>query len=304
MTERPSKSVIRIGPAGWSYDDWQGIVYPKPMPRGFDPLAYLAGYFDTIEINSSFYRPPQARAAQTWVRRVARNPDFKFTAKLYRQFTHESSGGTPGDERIFREGIGPLIDAGLLGALLLQFPWSFKCEPESQSYLLGLLDRFADLPRVVEVRHSSWDREEIRNQLSEIGVGFCNIDQPLFARSLAPGVVVTSSVGYVRLHGRNYEEWFTDSPGGVDRYNYLYSSAELDPWIDRIRRIASSAPEVYVITNNHFEGKAVVNALEIRSRLEQAPVRVPEQLPLRYPRLEGIRRSDEAGQLRLLDPKE
>ncbi|MBI4470789.1 MAG: DUF72 domain-containing protein [Acidobacteria bacterium] len=296
--------MIRVGPAGWSYEDWNGIVYPKPAPRGFDPLAYLAGYFDTIEINSSFYRPPQAKSAAAWAGRVAAHPDFRFTAKLFRSFTHEVSSVRPDDERAFREGIRPLTEAGLLGAVLIQFPWSFKNEPASRSYLFGLLDRFSDLPRVVEVRHRSWNSADILEELRTRGAGTCNIDQPVFARSLAPGEVVTSAVGYVRLHGRNYQDWFTDTPGGVERYNYLYTPVELEPWIERIRSIASDTREVYVITNNHFEGKAVVNALEIRSSLSGVPVRVPESLPKQYPRLSKIELGGEPGRLPLLDATE
>jgi uncharacterized protein YecE (DUF72 family) len=116
------EQMIRVGPAGWSYKDWEGFVYPeKPGPK-FDPLAYLARFFDTIEINSSFYRPPSASTANSWARRVAHNRGFKFTAKLYRTFTHERGTQTQKDEVDFRTGIDPLSDAGRLGALLLQFP--------------------------------------------------------------------------------------------------------------------------------------------------------------------------------------
>lgn len=299
-----SGSVVRVGPAGWSYPDWKGLVYPQPAPRGFDPLTYLAGYFDTIEINSSFYRPPRARSAGAWAQRVRGNPNFRFTAKLYRRFTHEISESPSEDERVFRQGIAPLREASLLGALLLQFPWSFKNDAASRSYFRGLLDRFADLPLVVEVRHSSWNDAEVYQELSHRGVGFCNIDQPLFARSLEPSATVTSPIGYVRLHGRNYDHWFAGSSSSAERYNYLYDAEELRPWIDRVRRIAASASAVYVITNNHFEGKGVVNALEIRSQLQALPVRVPEQLPIRFPRLAAIRLSDEGEQWSLLDARE
>jgi uncharacterized protein YecE (DUF72 family) len=82
---------ILVGPAGWSYQDWEGQVYPKPKPRGFDPLRYLARYFDTVEINSSFYRIPAAKTTQQWVDRVSEHPDFRFTSKLWQGFTHEGT---------------------------------------------------------------------------------------------------------------------------------------------------------------------------------------------------------------------
>ncbi len=281
-------SVIRVGPADSSIGDWKGVVYPSPAPRGFDPLTYLSGYFNVIEINSSFYRSPAKKTAESWVHRVAGNSSFRFTAKLFRQFTHEPAGASAEDERVFREGMKPLMDAGLLGALLIQFPWSFKNETASHSYLMELLDQFADFPLVVEVRHGTWNHQEVHAELAERGIGFCNIDQPVFRGSLRPTALVTSPVGYVRLHGRNYDEWFSERADAAERYNYLYSQEELEPWIEKIRRIAAQAPEVYVITNNHFEGKGVVNGLEIKSILESARVQVPGPLPSRYPRLADI----------------
>src|ERR1044071_57678 len=155
------KRKIYVGPAGWSYKDWNGIVYPAKPGSKFDPLSYLAEFFDTIEINSSFYRPPAASSSKAWARRVAHNPDFKFTTKLYKPFTHERGKATDEDERIFREGIDPLAEAGRLGALLLQFPWSFKNTEEERDYLSSLLDRFKDYPLVVELRHATWNEPAV-----------------------------------------------------------------------------------------------------------------------------------------------
>lgn len=279
------ESIIRVGPAGWSYKDWEGVVYPKkPGPR-FDPLQYLAQFFDTIEINSSFYRPPAAEAARSWVKRVGHNRRFKFTAKLHRIFTHERGKASEADENEFRQGISPLAESGKLGAVLLQFPWSFKNTDEERAYLLKLLDRLADYPLVLEVRHTSWNNPLILEWLEERGVGICNVDQPLFAKSIRPGSLTTSSIGYVRLHGRNYHNWFRESAPRDDRYNYLYKLEELDPWITRIKEVAKQTHETYVVTNNHFRGQAVVNALEIKSSLEERIVPAPGPLFDVYPRL-------------------
>lgn len=279
------KHKIRVGPAGWSYKDWNGIVYPVKPGSKFDPLAYLAGFFDTIEINSSFYRPPAASSSKAWARRVADNPDFKFTAKLYQRFTHERGQATPEDERIFREGIDPLAEAGRLGALLLQFPWSFKNTEKDRDYLSALLDRFKDYPLVVEVRHASWNEPAVYQSFERRAVGFCNIDQPLFARSIKPSARATSPVGYVRLHGRNYENWFREEAAPHDRYDYLYSPEEIEPWVDKIKKISQEAQETYVVTNNHFRGKGIANALEIKALLKGDKVRGPELLTEEYPRL-------------------
>jgi uncharacterized protein YecE (DUF72 family) len=279
-------STIRVGPAGWSYDDWRDIVYPPGAGAKFDQLAYMAGFFDTIEINSSFYRPPTSMMARSWVRRTAHNKDFKFTAKLYKVFTHERGKATERDERAYRAGIEPLAAAGRLGGLLMQFPWSFKNNEAESGYLFGLIDRFKDYPLVVEVRHASWNTPEIYEALAERHVGFCNIDQPLFGRSIKPSAATTSRVGYVRLHGRNYENWFAENKSPADRYDYLYSPEELAPWVANIKNVAHHAQETYVITNNHFRGKGVVNALEIKSALEGKKVPGPASLAEEYPRIE------------------
>ncbi|MEO8434521.1 MAG: DUF72 domain-containing protein [Pyrinomonadaceae bacterium] len=276
---------IRIGPAGWSYKDWKGIVYPPSFGSDFDPLAYLAQFFDTIEINSSFYRSPAEKTAKSWAARVAQNPDFRFTAKLNKVFTHARGKATASDEKEFRLGIDPLAESGKLGAILIQFPWSFKNEMEDRQYLIQLLQRFKEYPLVVELRHATWNSPTIYQTLEDLGVGFCNIDQPLFSKSIKPSATSTSMVGYVRLHGRNYQNWFREEAGVEERYDYLYSPEELDPWVDRIKEVAKQTKETYVVTNNHFRGQAVTNALEVMALIEEEPVPGPAQLLETYPHL-------------------
>lgn len=290
-----AKPIIRIGPAGWSYKDWEGVVYPQKPGKNFDPLAYLARFFNTIEINSSFYRPPTVSTTESWVRRVAANKSFTFTAKLHRLFTHERGKATRKDEKEFRDGMAPLVKAGKLGAFLLQFPWSFKNTDEDRVYLAKLLEQFSDYPLVLEVRHTSWNNESVYEWLEERGVGICNIDQPVFARSIRPAARTTSPVGYVRMHGRNYQNWFRDKAPRDERYNYLYSLDELDPWLTRIKQVSKQTRETYVITNNHFRGQAVVNALEIKAALEEDTVPAPEPLFEHYPRLKDSATNDADG---------
>jgi len=281
-----AKPIIRIGPAGWSYKDWEGVVYPQKPGKNFDPLEYLARFFNTIEINSSFYRSPTPSTTEAWVRRVEKNKEFTFTAKLHRVFTHERGKATREDEKAFRDGVEPLVKAAKLGAVLLQFPWSFKNTDEDRVYLTQLLERFREYPLVLEVRHTSWNNEHIYEWLEERGVGICNIDQPVFSRSIRPAAVTTSPVGYIRMHGRNYQDWFRDKAGRDERYNYLYTLDELDPWLDRIKQVAKHTRETYVITNNHFRGQAVANAVEIKAALEEERVPAPEPLFQHYKRLE------------------
>jgi uncharacterized protein YecE (DUF72 family) len=279
---------IYIGTAGWSYPDWEGIVYPKPKPRNFDPLEFLAKFFKTIEINNTFYRPPSSKSSQSWVRRVEGNPEFKFTAKLHKKFTHERKDITPADEKQFKAGIDPLLDSGKLGCILVQFPWSFKFTPENSQYFKRLLPLFRDYPLVIEVRHSSWDNELVYEQLRQEDIGFCNIDQPRLRSQLKPGQETTSDVGYVRLHGQNLENWFREDADRDERYNYLYSTKELEPWVERILAISRQAKETYVIANNHFQGKAATNALQLISLLGEEKVDVPDSLQRAYPQLSEI----------------
>jgi len=288
---------ILIGPAGWSYADWRGRVYPEGAGSKFDTLALVAKYFDAVEINSSFYHPPAPETARSWLRRIAHNPRFVFTAKLYRTFTHERGKATADDEKAFREGIDPLAEAGKLGAVLIQFPWSFKNDREERSYLTQLAERFKDYPLVVELRHESWNNPRILQTLEDLGVGLCDIDQPLFADSIKPAAEVTSSIGYIRLHGRNYQNWFREEADVVERYDYLYSRDELEPWVNRIKEVAQKAKQTFVITNNHARGQSLANAFEIMAQLEEERVPGPAKLIETYPRLiESVEPDDKSPQ--------
>ena len=284
-----SKQLLRIGPAGWAYKDWAGCVYPQPRPKNFHPATFLAQYFDTIEINTSFYHPMQADHAAQWTERVSGNPRFLFTAKLWKKFTHEQDA-TLADEREARAGLDVLHEANKLGALLVQFPFSFHRERETVEYLSRLLKQFSAYPLVVEVRHSSWDAPATFELLREHNAGFCNIDQPIIGRSLEPSTAATAPVGYVRLHGRRYDTWFTDDAAVSphERYNYLYSNEELRPWAERIRKVSKQAGTVFVITNNHYQGKGVVNALQLINILTKTKVNVPEPLRQHFPQLDVI----------------
>jgi uncharacterized protein YecE (DUF72 family) len=288
---------IRIGTAGWVYKDWEGIFYPSGMQRSkTHPLEYLARFFDTTEINTSFYGPIKPELAKVWCRKVAAvNPNFLFTAKLYRAFTHSplavmeptsaaSIRPTDEDEIKTREGLDALAHEGRLGALLIQFPISFKNTSLNREYLDRLLRQFIEYPCVVEVRDSSWNNAETLAAFSQKNVAFCNIDQPILGNSLAPTQHVTAPIAYVRLHGRNYDQWF-DSDNRNDRYNYLYKERELEGWKERIENVAERAQTTFVITNNHFESKAGVNALELKAMITEKRVPAPPTLIRKYPEL-------------------
>ncbi len=288
--------MIRVGPAGWSYPDSPGHVYPASVASRFDALGFLAPYFDTIEINSTFYRPQSARTYASWAKRVAANPAFRFTVKLWQLFTHDATqargesrvaGGKLGtgtwtaeDVRMVTEGLDVLRGEGRLGALLAQFPWSFKPDAAARERLARLAETFRPWPLVVEVRHGRWGRPDELAFLRELGVGFTNLDQPVIGQSLPPTAHATGAVGYVRFHGRNYEHWFGEHESSAQRYDYLYTAAELAPWVERIKALgaADGVGDVYVITNNHYEGKGPANALMIRGMLEGRRLPAPPVL--------------------------
>ena len=269
---------IRVGPAGWSYTDWEGTVYPKHGSK-FDHLAYLSSFFDTIEINSPFYRIPPPAHAKSWVRRVAANRDFRFTTKVFKGFTHDDAPISADDVREFRNYLDPLMDANRLGAILLQFPWSFRNSDASLEKLLALFRAFDAYPKALEVRHATFQNEEFTRFLDEQNVAWVNVDQPLFHDSVKPSDTTTGPLAYVRLHGRNYEKWFAHAESW-ERYNYLYSEKELEPWVKRIESMARNK-DAYVITNNHFRGQAIVNAGEIKDALGQGG-KMPPQLKEAY----------------------
>jgi len=277
---------VRVGVAGWDYRDWSGVLYPSPRPRGFDPVRYLAQYIDLIEINSTFYRPARGEVAERWAERVADFPGFRYSAKLWRRFTHErESGWTRADVAAVVEGFQPLADAGVLDAMLIQFPWSFRNVAENRDWLSDVVDAFAAFPLVIEVRHESWNIAEFYDWLGEHGAGFVNIDQPLFSKSIKPSARTTACTGYVRVHGRNYREWFRKNAGRDARYDYLYTDAELRPWVRRTEEIAQDrgVDKVDVVFNNHYRAQAVVNAIQFRHLLSNEAEPAPPLLFERYP---------------------
>jgi uncharacterized protein YecE (DUF72 family) len=278
-------STLRVGPAGWSYKDWEGIVYPAG--KSFDALSFLADYCDTIEINSSFYALPRPKDAASWARRVRNNPRFKFTAKAWNRISHE---GRALDEPSLltdcdqmRRSMAPLMEAGVLGALLIQFPWRFRFAPEHMEYLDRVFSMLADFPLALEVRHGSWNQETFYNLLRGKSVAFCNVDQPVIGDSLKPGERATARLGYFRLHGRNYGNWFKEGAGRDARYDYLYTKMEIRQLSAQIRKVQQSTEETYAVTNNHFRGQALVNAMEILEELDGTPPAVPPLLVAAYP---------------------
>jgi uncharacterized protein YecE (DUF72 family) len=276
--------VIHFGTAGWLYKDWEGIVYPLPKPKNFDPLEYLARYFTTVEINSTYYGPASPATADKWISRVSDYPDFQFTAKLWKRFTHErKTAWTRAEVREARAAFDRLMKADKLGAMLLQFPWSFRRNDENREWLDDVTRTFRAFPLVLEVRHSSWNTPEFYDELAGRLIGFVNVDQPLFHNSMRPAATVTSQIGYVRVHGRNYKDWFRKGAGVDARYDYLYSREELEPWAARTKEIGSVTDETFVVTNNHYKGKAAANTVMLKSMVTGKKTEAPPDLVTAYP---------------------
>ena len=296
--------MIRVGTSGWSYPSgkgtWKGVFYP---PRTRDELAYYAERFDTVEVNSTFYRIQSAQTALSWAKRTPAG--FLFSVKLFQKFTHpelyqKKTGLDPwdlGQKDIdeFRAMLDPLAGAGKLGVLLAQFPSSFHDEPAAREYVDWLLETFRDYSAAVEFRHASWGAAatEIDAILARHRAGLVLIDEPRFAGSIAidPALVIGADPArpvYLRLHGRNGATWWAHEKS-EDRYNYLYSREELSPFVKAAEEAATGGRKVFVYLNNHFSAKAVANASIIKADLGQPlDAEFPEAMIDRYPELSGI----------------
>jgi uncharacterized protein YecE (DUF72 family) len=303
---------VFIGTSGWSYPTgrgtWNGIFYPPSdrRERAFDELSFYAERFNTVEVNSTFYGQPRAQVSLGWANRTP--PGFEFSIKLYQKFTHpRMTSGKRGDRARahtsnddqavsladvdeFKAGIDPLARAGKLGALLAQFPASFKDTPEARDYVRWLLQTFRDYPVTLELRHRSWsdDPHEIFNLLSEYGAAWTQIDEPKFRSSIRQDLMPNvKTFYYLRLHGRNAEQWWAHEKS-EDRYNYLYSENELKPFADVVKNARAQVKKLYAYLNNHFAAQAVADATVLRHLLDE-PVTAPMPVELveRYPMLEG-----------------
>ena len=277
---------IYIGTAGWSYPDWNGIVYPKSKPRGFSELEYIARYFNVVEVNSTFYKIPTKATVAKWALIKEINPQFKFLVKLWQKFTHAYPCCETESIARFIDSLSPLEKKNFAG-LLIQFPWRFKYSAQNMEYLYYLSEAFKQFQLCVEFRHNSWDRNNVLSFFKEQNITFVNIDQPLVSNSISLTKHISSKMAYVRLHGRNRAEWFNEESGRDGRYNYLYNRDELQEWISFIK-IAQSTDEVFVIFNNHFRGQAVINALQMSYMLHESKPLAPPSLLRSVPLLGDI----------------
>ena len=283
-----SSARVFVGPAGWSYSDWQGIVYPRG--DGLVRLAAIARLFNLVEINTSFYGPPSAAATAQWAETVREHAGFRFTAKLVRRFTHDDPRTwTLADRDTFRDGLQPLREAGRLGPLLCQFPWFFQASDESLHRLARIRKAFPDDRLVLEVRHRSWLEPRNLARVSELGWSSCSIDQPLANDSIPLGARITGPIGYLRLHGRNAAKWFDRKAKVHEKYDWYYSEAETREIVQVAAELRERTEELHVVANNHYVGKGPATALEIAHALGASLPELPETLVAAFPRLARLR---------------
>ncbi len=266
---------LYIGTSGWSYPKgegtWIGYFYPTGK---INELEYYSQFFNTVEINSTFYRPPNPGYVHNWVRKTPK--DFLFTVKLWQKFTHpkmykaatgEEAVISQQDVDIFNHGIEPLVKSGKLGALLAQFPPSFKNDGFGQQILNAVMTTFRQYRLVVELRHRSWsDDENIAKLLSDNNVAWVQIDEPKFKSSIAQKLPVTSDMAYLRFHGRNAEMWWKGD--SETRYKYLYSPEEISELTDKVKSAAEQTKLLFALFNNHWQGYSPRNAIDMMRQLE------------------------------------
>ena len=266
---------IFVGTSGYSFADWVGPFYP-PGTRPGDYLSWYARHFDTVEVNSTYYRVPPPDAIEKMARKTP--PGFRFMVKVNQAMTHERTlepalvGG-------FRAALEPLRAAGKLDGLLAQFPWGFRRTRENETHLSALRDSLAGEPLFVEFRHASWAAPDLAGWLRERRLGYCAVDEPPLEGLMPPLALVTGEDAYVRFHGRNARNWWGGRPaaagggkreaGSGDRYDYDYRADELKEWVQKVRELAEKARRTYLFFNNCHAGQAARSAKLMQELLRQ-----------------------------------
>jgi uncharacterized protein YecE (DUF72 family) len=334
-----SEKKILLGTSGYSFPDWVGRFYPAGIERS-QMLDFYAREFPAVEVNATYYRIPPPSTLRAMERKTP--PGFEFVIKTHHDMTHERSLD-PDLYETFARSVMPIVEAGKLHGFMAQFPYSFRRTPENEAFLVELKRRLPDAPLFVEFRHRSWVEEsgaggaagggasaggDVRGGpiwplLDAAGIGYVSVDEPDLPGLVPPIARVTGPerIGYVRLHGRNKENWFAHpergrpdrgegrptargagkgaapvtassrdygplfsgedaaagsahaakpGPSGAssDRYDYLYSEAELQEWVGKIREMTAKAKKTFVFFNNCHVGQAATGAKLMRRLLE------------------------------------
>jgi uncharacterized protein YecE (DUF72 family) len=258
-------AIIRIGTSGYSYTEWIGPVYPK----GSSPNTFLSHYeamFSTVELNFSYYRMPQKAQLQKMGEQV--DPSFGFSIKGHESLTHTIDLASWKESALqFCHAIEPFASKDQLEAILLQFPYSFHYEIDQRRYLDALVREFSPFPLAVEFRNSQWYNNRTIDALRNRNIALASLDLPQAPKTPPIMDVHTSKLAYIRLHGRNRENWWGSD--AANRYDYLYSTKELEAIAARIKTIATYSEKVLVYFNNHRRGQAVQGAQELYAILHK-----------------------------------
>ncbi|HSX22212.1 MAG TPA: DUF72 domain-containing protein, partial [Gaiellaceae bacterium] len=290
-------TTVRIGTCSWADDALSKHFYPPKLPAK-ERLAWYAQSFDTVEVDSTYYRLPAESMVEGWAERTP--PGFTMHVKAFGLMTrHPVKAETipedmraemPLDERgrvdrpsrelrgeIFRrflEALEPLRSAGKLGGILFQFPSYVVFKDRSFEYLEWAHDQLGGDEMLVEFRHRSWLDDENRAEtlafLERIGATYVTVDAPRSdsAKNLIPSIpAVTSPTAYVRFHGRNLGTWNKRGGSAADRFDYLYSEEELAEWVPTLRKLAGEAKQAYAFFNNNSTAQDPNNPL---GRVSQA----------------------------------
>jgi uncharacterized protein YecE (DUF72 family) len=253
--------MIKIGTSGYSFKDWVGPFYPPGIESG-KMLDFYRLHFQTVEINSTYYRIPHPAV---FYKIADKTPgDFDYIVKVNKEATHIANRNVNSMESLLLAVKG-LIEAGKLKGFLAQFPYSFKTNDVNLEHLKVLKNSCRGFPLFVEFRNETWLKEGVKDFLKENNIGYVDVDEPALQGLIPPQTLVTNGIGYIRFHGRNRNHWWNPSEG--DRYDYEYSVAELREWLPLVENIAQCASDTYLFFNNCHMGQAVKNAKMMRDMI-------------------------------------
>ncbi len=269
--------VVRLGTCSWADEGLLKQWYPREVRTAETRLRYYAERFDTVEVDSPFYRLPSPENAARWAERTPAG--FVFHAKASKEMTgHEETESRERAFAEFRASLGPLEESGKLRGVLLQFHPRVKKSPEALNELRGVGELLAPLVPLIEFRHRSWMTEEERADtlafLEQNGLAYVSVDSPRTrASNVMPRIAAaTHDVAYIRFHGRNWKTWNKKTKTSGERFDWLYSLEDLEDWVEPIAKLAEEAREVYAMFNNNRHDYAPRSAQVLRGLLDEAGV--------------------------------
>jgi uncharacterized protein YecE (DUF72 family) len=268
---------VRLGTCSWADEGLVKQWYPRQVRSSEARLRYYAERFDTVEVDSPFYRLPSVETAARWAERTP--PGFVWHAKASAQMTgHEPAESRETAFAEFRASLAPLEEAGKLRGVLLQYHPRFVKSRGALDGLRGVADLLTPLVPLIEFRHRSWMTEDERADtlafLEKHGLAYVSVDSPATrASNVMPRIAAaTHEVAYVRFHGRNCETWNKKTRTSGERFDWLYAPGELVDWVEPIAKLAEEGREVYAFFNNNRNDYAPRSAQVLRGLLDEAGV--------------------------------